>query len=458
MRLIALALRNLARNRRRTLGATASIAVGVVALALISGFVSSIRHALYTQIVRAEGHVQIMVAGALDFAMADPGHYALADWQGLAARLRADPVLAPQIAEIAPVLRLAGVAGHATAGTSRSFVAIGLDPAAQARMQGWDDFALGLAPNRLDLDPAAPDAVLLGLGLARQLQVCVALTAPGCTDLPRAAAASGPVSAEALDLGALAAAEIAAPPPGTAQIDLMVAGAEGAPNARSYRLRGIAEQARRQADNGFVAMTLPAAQDLMWAGADRVSAVMVQFRHAADAGPGLARIRALLPGEGLDILPMERFDESFARILAMFTTIQLFIGAVVGLIILLMIANTMAMVVIERTAEVGLLRAIGESRAGIAALFLAEGVLLGAFAGAVGLGLSALTIAALNAAGLSFTPPTATAPIPLRLLFWQTPGVIAAIWGLVVAVAAISALWPARRASGTDIVSALRFA
>lgn len=88
------------------------------------------------------------------------------------------------------------------------------------------------------------------------VQICPGLipAVPGGTDdALRVAAPEGPVVAEIAELGALAATDIAAATAaqgahaGQPAIDLMVAGAEGAPNATTVWVRGASEQARRQA-------------------------------------------------------------------------------------------------------------------------------------------------------------------------------------------------------------------
>ena len=463
MQRFLIALRNIFRNKRRTFMAMASIMVGVVALALISGFVATIRFALYTSVVRAEGHVQIMAEHYLDLGSSNPGRYHVDDWEGIARTLREDPELGPNLAVIAPMLQIAGVAGNAEAGTSRSFTGAGYVPELYAQMQQWDDFRLDQDQAELPLDPSDPDLVLVGVGLAQQLQICDRITAPGCTDYDTTDTPEGAADPALTDLGALVASEVATDPTGhegLATIDLMVAAASGAPNARSVWVKDAVEQARRQSDNAFVAMDLRTAQNLVYESEGKVSHIMVQFKTDAYADQGLERIRSLLAQSpaALDILPVETFNDTFTRIAAMFGVIQMFIGIVVGLIILFMIANTMAIVVMERVNEIGTIRALGESRGGVLQLFLLEGVLLGALSATAGLILSAVVIAVLNRSGLSFVTPTSTQPIPVRILFTETPGVIVGIWLMITLVATVSSILPARRAARFKIVDALRFA
>lgn len=463
MQSFRLALRNIFRNKRRTFMAMASIIVGVVALSLISGFVATIRYSLYTTIVRAEGHVQIMARHYLDLGASNPGRFFISDWEAIAAELRADPELADQIAVIAPMLTIAGVAGNAETGASRSFMGAGYRPDLFAEMQKWDGFDLNQAQATLPLDPGDPDVILVGVGLARQLQICDRLNASGCTDFELAAPPEGEVDAGVAGLTGLVADELAidnAGHEGMPIIDLMAAAASGAPNARSVWVGGVAEQARRQSDNAFVAMDLRTAQNLIYEDQNQVSQLMVQFRSNDYAPAGLERIRAVLAdnGQALDVMALESFNDTFTRIVSMFSVIQTFIGIVVGLIILFMIANTMAIVVMERVNEIGTIRALGESRGGVLRLFLMEGVLLGALAATAGLLVSWVVIIIVNNSGLTFVSPSSTSPIPVRILFTEAPRSIAGTWLMITLVATLSSLLPARRAAHFRIVDALRFA
>jgi len=109
------------------------------------------------------------------------------------------------------------------------------------------------------------------------------------------------------------------------------------------------------------------------------------------------------------------------------------------------VVNTMALSVIERTREIGLLRSIGMLRKQVRAMVRGEAVivsLLGAVLGLViGVGLGAAIVHAASSSGISIiTIPVTTIIVVL---------VIAALIGVVAAV------WPARRAARLDILQAI---
>ena len=108
------------------------------------------------------------------------------------------------------------------------------------------------------------------------------------------------------------------------------------------------------------------------------------------------------------------------------------------------IANTLALSVVERTRELGLLRAVGMERRAVRRMVRIEGVLVALFGGVLGLGLGTAFGAAI---AVTLPADTSQYTFPgLRLL-----GLLAAAGVLGILAAAI----PARRASRLDILDAI---
>jgi putative ABC transport system permease protein len=116
----------------------------------------------------------------------------------------------------------------------------------------------------------------------------------------------------------------------------------------------------------------------------------------------------------------------------------------------------MSMVVVERTTEIGTLRAIGLRRSGIRRLFVCEALLLGLIGAAVGL-IAALGLAwVIDHSGLTWLPPGQVERVPLAVRLWGEGRLMAGTAAGLVLVAALSAWWPAWRAGRMVIVDALR--
>ena len=114
--------------------------------------------------------------------------------------------------------------------------------------------------------------------------------------------------------------------------------------------------------------------------------------------------------------------------------------------LLLIMGNTMAMSVRERTREVGTLKAIGFQRGTITALFLGESLTVACIGAAIGIG----------AAKLIFSSIDLGVYIPFFIAFVPTKQTLIAAFVLSILVGAFSILYSAYRVSGLTIAEALR--
>jgi len=136
------------------------------------------------------------------------------------------------------------------------------------------------------------------------------------------------------------------------------------------------------------------------------------------------------------------------------TISQAFIGidlllAVLIIPSLLGLINTLAINVLERTREIGVLRAIGATRMQIRKLVLAESLLLGAAGAALGM-LAGLAL------GYGLTAMLAAIMVPSMRFSFPLDGLIAAM-AIALLMAVVASLLPARQAAGLRIVQALRY-
>jgi putative ABC transport system permease protein len=458
-----LALRNLLRNRRRSLATLLAMIVGAHAVLLFAGYSRNITYGLQTDFVKTGGHLQIQRAGYYRFGTGDPAGYSLAHYQRILEAIRGDAGLAPMLAVATPVLHLQGIAGNVDAGVSRTALAVGVVVADQNRMRAWNDYDFPVAMPPLALTGTAPDAALIGTGLARVLQLCDALKVADCARPAASAAAPASDSAAALpaDLGALAAAEGSRhEASGQAAVQLLAATARGAPNVADLHVVKAEEQGVKEVDDMYVGLHLAQAQRLVFGNDEpKASAIVVQLRHTDQIPAARARIERLLatqfPGEPVEVLDFAALNPFYGQALAMFGTLVGFVALLIGAIVLFTVGNTMSTAVMERTVEIGTLRAMGLRRGGIRRLFLCEGLILGVVGAVVGVVTSALLAGVINHSGLTWTPP-GRSPVPLIIRVWGEHAMIAGTMIVLMLVAMLSAWWPAGRASRMNVVDALR--
>ncbi|MFM8302852.1 MAG: ABC transporter permease [Actinomycetota bacterium] len=129
------------------------------------------------------------------------------------------------------------------------------------------------------------------------------------------------------------------------------------------------------------------------------------------------------------------------------------IGAIALLVAAVGVVNTMVMSILERTREIGVMRAVGASRKAVRRLFTLEAVLLGLFGGVVGVvvayGISALANPVVNQQ-LSDNGLTNRSIISVPPLLGIAVIVITTIIGI------LAGLYPVARAARMDPVAALR--
>jgi putative ABC transport system permease protein len=122
------------------------------------------------------------------------------------------------------------------------------------------------------------------------------------------------------------------------------------------------------------------------------------------------------------------------------------IMAAITFSLLLVLGNTMAMTVRERTKEVGTLKAIGFQRGTITALFLGESLIVACIGGAIGIG----------GAVLIFRSIDLSLYIPNLISFVPTGQTLLLAFGLSIFVGLVSVVYSAYRVSGLTIAEALR--
>jgi putative ABC transport system permease protein len=462
MMTFALAVRNLKRNRRRSITTLAAIVVGAVAILLFGGYTRNIRYGLQMGFVRSSGHLQIQHQDYFLYGSGNPAAYGIADYQHVMDVVRHDPVLAPMLTVVTPTLSLGGIAGNFEAGLSRTVIATGLDIEGQNELRKWNDFGYPGTPEPLALTGTAPNAAVVGEGVARVLQLCGTPGLPRCTLSP----APSPLSARPLpaDLAALSAAEAgSAPPHQDARIELLAATAHGAPNVASLSVIKAESQSVKDLDDIFVALHLAQAQRLIY-GRDppQVTAIIVQLHHTGQIPAARARLEQLLAttlkSEPLELHDYETLNPYYGQTVGFFAAIFGFISILIGVIVLFTVGNTMSMAVIERTPEIGTLRAMGLRRSGIRSMFMAEGMLLGLAGSVLGIIVSVILAFLINHGGITWTPPGRVDAVPLTVRVWgELTPMIAVVIALTL-VTILSSWLPSRRGARINIVSALRHA
>lgn len=404
MPVLTLAVRNLLRNRRRSLVALGTLVFGVIALLLAGGFIEWIFWAMRESTIESRlGHIQVVRAGYFQAGAADPFSHLLADGTTEEDAIR-------HTAGVKAFARRLQFAGLASFGDNTvSFLGEGVDPDAEADVSRQLHVSRGA-----DLAAADPNGVILGTGLARNLGAAVG-----------------------------------------DHVVLLTTTASGGINAIEVTVRGLFFTSTKAFDDSVLRIPVDSARRLL--GTDGAHTWVLLLAETRQTGPVLSDLRKRFPQEttGLEFVPWFELADFYNKTVRLFSRQMLVVQSIVAVIIVLTISNMAVMNVLERTTEIGTLMAVGFRRSRILRLFLSEGAVLGVVGGAIGVlvgwGLSLI----ISAIGIPMPPPPGM-DVAFDAEILVTSALAANGFLLAVSAATLATLYPAWKASRLQIVDALR--
>jgi putative ABC transport system permease protein len=181
---------------------------------------------------------------------------------------------------------------------------------------------------------------------------------------------------------------------------------------------------------------------------DQVQLANVMLTLAPGANPDQVRAEIVEIAKPYLVLSVFDQDEFRSQLTGQVNQMLAVIYALLGLtvaIAILGIVNTLGLGILERTREIGLLRAIGLSGSQLHSTITLESVLIASFGTLVGLGLGV---------GVTLGIPTLFKDMGFTELVipWQSLGVMVVL-ALVVGV--LAAIWPAIRANRIPVLTAI---
>ncbi|MFI5304549.1 MAG: ABC transporter permease [Nitrospiria bacterium] len=466
MMLFKIAFRNIFRNVRRSLMTVSAIAVGAMAMLLFGEFISQIVLGLQTQVVEQGGHLAIFRNGYFNFGAGNPAAFGISNYKSVLEFIREDPELKKMSVIVTPTVNLFGIAGNFEGGASQTFFGQGVVPSDYRKMRLWDEYKLMNNVPRPDpgLSDEDESRGIIGVGVARILGLCEALKLtdkPDCPLQPKAAEAqtgSRPVR----DFSALVERDHEVNFNETSRslprLDLLAGTASGAPNVVSFYVSRATPMGIRELDDRFIGLHINLAQQLLYGrGEHQAVSIVIQLHQTEDMAKARGRIENLIREKGLDleVRDLLELQPFYKQVIGMFRSIFSFIATIMGVIVLFTVVNTMTMSVMERTNEIGTLRALGVRRRGIRVQFLVEGGLLGLIGSTAGLILSSIVAQLINHSGLTWLPPGQASSIPLRVLTTGNGVLMFMVWIGLGLLATVAAFIPANRAARMQVVDAL---
>lgn len=388
-----------------------AIALGFGAINLFQGYVHSTYQGLMAAAIHGEGlgHLTIFKKGFLGQGKLHPEKFQFQkdEVERITGIIRRDP----EVELVTPRLSVSGILSNGK--NSTIFIAQGLVPADDAVLRGERIRSRAFRGDYLDNHERA--GVVVGSDLATMLN---------------------------LDLGSDGV--------------VLSNSYSGMANALDVKVRGIYNTGAAATNDKMVLMTFQHAQDLVdFQGAERLVVLLkneINGAYAATAAKNMQRT-LLEAGFDVEIKTWSELSVFYNQVKSMFDMIFFFIFTIVLVIVVMSVINTMSMAVMERTREIGTLRALGFTRYGVKSLFSTEGMLLGLLGSVLGSLIFFGVYIVITLTHPTYVPPASSNPVPLRVdLVW--PALIKNVIFMLM-LSTVAAFVPARRSSRMSIVDAL---
>jgi len=344
----AIAYRDLVRNRRRSILTLLAVALGMMVLIMMSGFiVGAMAGALDQNIHLNTGHLQLRDDSYEIEKLSLLSRDLLQDSETLVAQAEA----LDEVQSAAPVLWTSGILS--TIRESTGLKVTGLDPADAFHAPIRDGIVQGAY-----FTPDGRDELLLGKRLADDTNITVGQ-----------------------------------------RVSLAVGNANGQPDEAVFTVVGLFNTGIPSFDQNTAILPLAKAQTFTGVG-NRTSSIIVMLNDLQDTEKAAA---ALSQTSGVKVLTWQDLNSIMMELIEMAGSFYYIIYFIVILVVAVIIANTLLMSVFERTRETGILAALGMKGRQLMLLVLFESTIL-ALAGIIFgqiLGFAAVTY--LSKVGITFS-------------------------------------------------------
>jgi putative ABC transport system permease protein len=403
---LALSLRNVFRNRVRTAVALLAIATGCAALIVNGGVIYNIFRELREDAIHGRhGHLQVYRRGYTENHRREPSRYLLPGLEAERAMALAKSV--PHVSRVTRRREFTGMISRADRFVA--FVGIGVDAADDPEFSRHMTMKSGQP-----LSPDDPKGVVAGLGLSEKIDAT-----PG------------------------------------AALTLTANTSSGALNATDASLRGVFEGGLKEYDDWTLKVPLKAAQELL--GDDRIEQLVILLDRTESVPEVQASLEKAFEGAGLDleVKPWNELALFHNQVVSLFRRELDVIKLIISTIVILGIANTIGMSIVERRIELATLRALGLRPGIVFRLLMTEALITGLLGGGLGVLLGIAIALTASAIGIPFpSPPGATRPFVGGVDV--VPGIVAFSFVVSVAATLVAAIVPIGKALRRPIAETLR--
>jgi len=399
---LALARRNVLRQKSRTAMTLAAIVFGVVGLILSGGFVQDIFTQLGEALIHSQsGHLQVASRGFFTQGSRKPDRYVIQQPGDV------KEIIAAR-GDVEDVMGRLSFSGLLTNGRSDlAIIGEGIEPDHEARLGSY----LLLASGR-QLSDRDSYGMLIGRGVAQALKL----------------------------------------KPGDAA-SLVITTADGAMNTLEFEVVGVFQTFSKEYDARAVRIPLLAAQELIDTRGANV--LVVSLKKTQDTIRAQRALNTELGPKGLEIKRWDELNDFYAKTVDLYDRQFGVLRIIILAMVLLSVTNTVNMTVFERTGEFGTMQALGNRRWQVFALIVTENTLLGIGGGLTGVVLGVLLAWGISAIGIPMPPPP-NADVGYTAQIRLIPSEIVMAFGIGMLAAIAASITPALRVARRKVVDALR--
>lgn len=403
-----IALRNTLKNKRRSFVTLLAIAMGFAAVSLFRGYTDNTYAGLRQAAIRGEGlgHLTIFKQGWLEKGKIEPDQYMFTqeEIQEIIEVVQEDD----DVILATPQIHVSGLVSDGRISTI--FLAKGIVASDDKIIKG--DGAESMLVEGNLLSEKKHYGVEMAKDLAKQLDM--------------KSGSDGVVMATTLD---------------------------GQMNAMDIQVTGVYDTGTEATNDKYMRFLLPFAQSLYdTENVDQIVALLDDWKKTQMVR---TRLFSRLSEVGLqcEIKTWNELSSFYRQVKNMFDMIFLFIYIIVMIIVVMSVVNTMGTAIIERTREIGTLRALGMKRRSVSLLFAIEGAMLGFVGSILGVILNVTAWAIIRAIKPTYIPPGVSMPIPLIVNL--VPQFMFTLMVFLTLLSLMAAILPARRAARQNVVDAL---
>ncbi|MGA2766300.1 MAG: FtsX-like permease family protein [Spirochaetia bacterium] len=407
--LIRMAMRNLWRNRRRSLLAMISVAMASLLCLFLQGLLGGFMESFVKNFTKNEtGHIRITTRDFSQRAELLPVDAMIPHPEQIESKIRTSPAIADKIRLMTERISFGVLLENK--GYNKTAVALAGDPGTEENLLYLQR---SLLPGGRYIDGSGQ--TIIGAGLAADLKLAVG------------------------DM-----------------LKVVSQASDGSLQLKKLRIVGIFQTGVSTLDGKIFQMPVSDAKTFLRTGGGTQS-IIIMLDDYHDAKRIAARIDSLLGDPTLAVMPWTdigdygRLMQLEEKIFNVLFVVVLFLGAFI-------ITNIMTMVVLERRKEIGILKSMGFANAEVLILFLWEGVFLGIWGSLIGGGLGFLLNVFLHFKGIDFSSYFKSLEFPLDNVLYWTVDVPVAL-GIVVLGCVISGLVsiiPSLRAARMNAVDAIK--